>query len=79
MVADASLRPLAGGASRLTELARVRRLMIYACPTPMNDEVIEAVLLAPPLVVTPQEVDEIVERLGAALDELEVSSPDTRS
>ena len=78
LVSDSSLRPLGGGASRLTELARDRRLMVYACPTPINGVVIEAVLLAPPLVVTPGDVDEILARFADAIGELEVSSPSSR-
>ena len=78
LVSDSSLRPLGGGALRLTELARDRRLMVYACPTPINGVVIEAVLLAPPLVVTPGDVDEILARFADAIGELEVSSPSSR-
>jgi adenosylmethionine-8-amino-7-oxononanoate aminotransferase len=41
--------------------------MIYACPTPLGRRVIEAVMLAPPLIVDARDVDEILERLGDAV------------
>ena len=77
LVADDTLAPLPGAASRLTELARERFLMVYGCPTPLNDQVIEAVMLAPPLVVTSEDIDVILDRFASALAALEVSSPDS--
>jgi adenosylmethionine-8-amino-7-oxononanoate aminotransferase len=65
-----SLQPLAGGAGRLTALARDRDLLIYSCPTPLHDQVIEAVLLAPPLVTSDEDLDEMVTRLADAVTEL---------
>ncbi len=62
-----SLTPLAGAASRLTGLAHDRNLMIYSCPTPLHDTVIEAVMLAPPLNLDEADVDEIVNRFGDAV------------
>jgi adenosylmethionine-8-amino-7-oxononanoate aminotransferase len=71
LVADPeSLRPLAGAASRLQRLAREQGLLVYSCPTPLRGAVAEAVLLAPPLTITPAEVDDIVERLSLAWDAL---------
>jgi adenosylmethionine-8-amino-7-oxononanoate aminotransferase len=66
-----SLEPLAGGSGELTALARERRLMTYSCPTPLRDRVIEAVMLAPPLVVEDSDIDQIVGRLGDAVAELD--------
>ncbi len=65
-----SLEPLAGASGDLARLARERRLMVYACPTPLRDRVIEAVMLAPPLVVDEADIDQIVNRLGDAVGEL---------
>lgn len=65
-----TLTPLAGAASTLTELALARNLMIYSCPTPLHDTVIEAVMLAPPINLDESDVDEIVNRLGDAVLEL---------
>jgi adenosylmethionine-8-amino-7-oxononanoate aminotransferase len=62
-----SLEPLAGASVRLSALAQARGLMIYACPTPLGRRVIEAVMLAPPLIVDARDVDEILERLGDAV------------
>ena len=68
-----SLSPLAGGSSRLQELSRDRHLMIYSCPTPLGDEVVEAVMLAPPITITEGDVDEIVSRLGDAVEQLDAA------
>jgi adenosylmethionine-8-amino-7-oxononanoate aminotransferase len=62
-----SLEPLPGASYRLAGLARDRHLMVYSCPTPLGDRVIEAVMLAPPLTIDEHDVDEIVSRLGDAL------------
>jgi taurine--2-oxoglutarate transaminase len=70
-----SLEPLAGASGELTSLARARRLMVYACPTPLRDRVIEAVMLAPPLVVEDSDIDLIVSRLGDAVAELDSAHP----
>ena len=72
-----SLRPLAGGAARLTALARDRQMMIYACPTPLNGQVVESVLLAPPLVATDADIDEILGRLDEAVAQLTRSGTPT--
>jgi len=51
--------------------AKRRGLMIYSCPTPVGTEHMDALLLAPPLIVTDGELDEIVERLDGALTAFE--------
>jgi adenosylmethionine-8-amino-7-oxononanoate aminotransferase len=55
----------------LSAEAKRRGLMIYACPTPVGTEHMDALLLAPPLIVSEAELDEIVERLDGALGEFE--------
>lgn len=65
-----SLEPLAGASYRLAGLARDRRLMVYSCPTPLGERVIEAVMLAPPITIGERDVDEIVNRLGDAVTAL---------
>jgi adenosylmethionine-8-amino-7-oxononanoate aminotransferase len=67
-----SLEPLSGGSGRLTAAARDRNLMIYSCPTPLGRRTIEAVMLAPPLIVDDADVDTILERLAGAVDSLTV-------
>jgi adenosylmethionine-8-amino-7-oxononanoate aminotransferase len=51
--------------------AKRRGLMIYSCPTPVGTEHMDALLLAPPLIVSDAELDEIVERLDGALTAFE--------
>jgi adenosylmethionine-8-amino-7-oxononanoate aminotransferase len=58
---------------RVAAAARERGLMIYACPTPVGDEHMDAVLLAPPLVIADPELDELVEKLDGALTAVERS------
>lgn len=62
-----TLAPLAGGSTRLQQAAKERGLMIYSCPTPIGRTLVEAVMLAPPLVVTEADVDAILERLADAV------------
>ena len=69
----ASLEPLPDGSARLTALARDRRLMIYSCPTPLGRRTVEAVMLAPPLVVDTADVDAILDRLAEAVADLTVA------
>ena len=68
-----SLEPLAGASNRLAAFAKDRGLMIYSCPTPLGRRVIEAVLLAPPLIVDEADIDEILERLADAVRKLDAS------
>ncbi len=71
LVADReSLEPLPGGSGQLTAAARERNLMIYSCPTPLGRRTIEAVMLAPPLIVDEADVDTILERLADAVSGL---------
>jgi adenosylmethionine-8-amino-7-oxononanoate aminotransferase len=58
---------------RLGAAARERGLMIYACPTPVGNEHMDAVLLAPPLIISDAELDELAEKLDGALDAVERS------
>ena len=45
--------------------------MIYRCPTPVGNRTMDARLLAPPLTVTDEELDMVVERLEASVDAVE--------
>lgn len=68
-----SLEPLEGASNRLAAFAKERGLMIYSCPTPLGRRTIEAVMLAPPLIVDEADIDEILERLADAMRKLDVS------
>jgi adenosylmethionine-8-amino-7-oxononanoate aminotransferase len=68
-----TLEPLEGASSRLAAFAKQRGLMIYSCPTPLGRRTIEAVMLAPPLIVNEADIDEILERLADSLRELDES------
>jgi adenosylmethionine-8-amino-7-oxononanoate aminotransferase len=63
----------AGVSGRVSAAARERGLMVYPCPTPIDDEHMDAVLLAPPLIISDAEVDELAEKLDAALGDVERS------
>ena len=65
-----SLEPLPGGSGQLTAAARERNLMIYSCPTPLGRRTVEAVMLAPPLIVDEGDVDTILDRLADAVSDL---------
>ena len=65
-----TLQPKEDGAAGLQRLARDQGLLIYACSTPLPSTTVEAVLLAPPLNSTPAELDDIAERLVAAVARL---------
>lgn len=62
-----SLEPLPGASLRVTDAARSNGLMIYSCPTPFGRRVIESIMLAPPLTITPADVDLILDRLADAI------------
>ena len=68
-----TLEPLPGASARLTALARDRGLMIYSCPTPLGRRVIEAVMLAPPLIVDEGDIDQILARFQDALGALDAT------
>ena len=68
-----SLEPLADASNRLAAFAKELGLMIYSCPTPLGRRMLEAVMLAPPLIVDESDIDEILERLANALRKLDAS------
>ena len=45
--------------------------MIYSCPTPVGTEHMDALMLAPPLVISDAEIDETAARLDVALTRVE--------
>ncbi len=55
----------------LAGAARERDLMIYGCPTPVGNEHMDAILVAPPLIITDDEVDELITKLDGALEAVE--------
>ncbi|HEY5658815.1 MAG TPA: aminotransferase class III-fold pyridoxal phosphate-dependent enzyme, partial [Myxococcota bacterium] len=66
--------PAARGISNaVTAAAFERELMVYSCPTPVGDEQMDALLLAPPLIIDDAEIDELLEKLDAALRAVERS------
>jgi adenosylmethionine-8-amino-7-oxononanoate aminotransferase len=73
-----SLEPLSGASSRLAALAKERGLMIYSCPTPLGRRTIEAIMLAPPLIVDEADIDEILEKLADSVRTFD-ASPDAES
>lgn len=62
-----------GVSTRVVRAARERGVMIYGCPTPIGSEQMDAVLLAPPLIIDEGEIDLALETLDAALGEVESS------
>jgi adenosylmethionine-8-amino-7-oxononanoate aminotransferase len=56
---------------KLTAAARERGLLIYGSPTPVGNQHMDAVLLAPPLIIDDGEIDEVLEKLGDAVAEVE--------
>jgi adenosylmethionine-8-amino-7-oxononanoate aminotransferase len=60
-----------GVSGRVSAAAREGGLMVYPCPTPIDDEHLDAVLLAPPLIISDAQVDELAEKLDAALGAVE--------
>jgi adenosylmethionine-8-amino-7-oxononanoate aminotransferase len=59
--------------SRLAAAARERGLMIYSCPTPVVNRQMDAVLLAPPLIISDDEISETLQILDAAVAAVESS------
>jgi 4-aminobutyrate aminotransferase-like enzyme len=56
---------------RVAGEAKTNGLMIYSCPTPVGTEHMDALMLAPPLVISDAEIDETASRLDAALTRVE--------
>ncbi|RPH63755.1 MAG: aspartate aminotransferase family protein [Burkholderiales bacterium] len=54
--------------ARIKQEAMARGLMTYPMGGTIDGRLGDHVLLAPPFIVTPQEIDQIVERLGEAVD-----------
>ena len=61
----------AGVCGRVAKEAKANGLMIYSCPTPVGTEHMDALMLAPPLVISDAEIDETAARLDAALTQVE--------
>jgi adenosylmethionine-8-amino-7-oxononanoate aminotransferase len=71
---DGGRFPAAAGISGLVSAEAKRRgLMIYSCPTPVGNEHMDALLLAPPLIVTEREIDDIAELLDGTLAAVEAA------
>ncbi|HEY3763549.1 MAG TPA: aminotransferase class III-fold pyridoxal phosphate-dependent enzyme [Gaiellales bacterium] len=69
---DGGRFPAAAGISGLVSAEAKRRgLMIYSCPTPVGNEHMDALLLAPPLTVSEAEIDEIASLLDATFAAVE--------
>jgi adenosylmethionine-8-amino-7-oxononanoate aminotransferase len=58
---------------RVVAAARELGLMIYPCPTPIVNEHMDAVMLAPPLIISDAEIDEMLGLLDAAVAAVESS------
>jgi taurine---2-oxoglutarate transaminase len=56
---------------RVARAARERGLMIYSCPTPIVNRHMDAVMLAPPLIISDAEIDEMLEKLEASIGAVE--------
>ena len=57
--------------ARVASAARERGLMIYSCPTPIVNRHMDAVMLAPPLIIADAEIDEMLEKLEASIGAVE--------
>jgi adenosylmethionine-8-amino-7-oxononanoate aminotransferase len=58
---------------RVVGAARERGLMIYSCPTPIVNQQMDAIMLAPPLIISDAEIDEMLTLLEAAVAAVESS------
>jgi 4-aminobutyrate aminotransferase-like enzyme len=63
-----SLTPRAGATARVVAAAREQHLMIYSCVTRVGSRVVEAVMLAPPLNISEDDVKLVLARLEGAID-----------
>jgi adenosylmethionine-8-amino-7-oxononanoate aminotransferase len=71
---DGTRFPAAAGVSGLVSAEAKRRgLMIYSCPTPVGNEHMDALLLAPPLIISEQEIDDVAELLDGTLTAVETA------
>jgi adenosylmethionine-8-amino-7-oxononanoate aminotransferase len=61
----------AGVCGHVAAEAKANGLMIYSCPTPVGTERMDALMLAPPLVISDAEIDETAARLDSALTRVE--------
>jgi adenosylmethionine-8-amino-7-oxononanoate aminotransferase len=69
---DGSRFPAAAGVcGRVAAESREQGLMIYSCPTPVGTEHMDALMLAPPFVISDAEIDEAAARLDSALTRVE--------
>jgi adenosylmethionine-8-amino-7-oxononanoate aminotransferase len=57
--------------ARVARAARESGLMIYSCPTPIVNRHMDAVMLAPPLIISDAEIDEMLEKLEASIGAVE--------
>ncbi len=62
-----TLTPRAGGTARVVAAAREQHLMIYSCVTRVGSRVVEAVMLAPPLNISEDDIDIILARLEQSI------------
>ena len=62
-----------GLCSRVSAEAKRRGLMIYSCPTPVGTEQMDALLLAPPLIISASEIDEVAQLLDTSLTAVEAA------
>jgi 4-aminobutyrate aminotransferase-like enzyme len=62
-----SLAPRVGATARVVAAAREQHLMIYSCVTRVGSRVVEAVMLAPPLNISEDDVDIVLARLDDAI------------
>ncbi len=58
---------------RVVGAARERGLMVYSCPTPIVNLHMDAIMLAPPLIISDAEIDEMLTTLEAAVAAVESS------
>jgi len=58
---------------RVVGAARELGLMVYACPTPIVNQHMDAIVLAPPLIISDAEIDEMLGTLEAAVTVVESS------
>jgi 4-aminobutyrate aminotransferase-like enzyme len=70
-VTGADFAPADAVSARVAAAAKEAGLMIYPAPAALPDRYADALLLAPPLVIGEAEIDELTEKLDAALGAVE--------